>query len=71
VSFKSYMKKVDELCLKVTHLRINDFEDYNWLDCYEAEVDPGEALFSFFEDTGYLDRYPDTFEQYMDEGRIV
>jgi len=70
MSFKSYMNKVDKLCVKVTGLTTSDFEDYAWRSNFDDEVPPGVALYYFLEDNGYVQRYPEIFSQYVEASEI-
>jgi hypothetical protein len=48
----------------------SDFEDHSWRDLYEDGFPPGEALFDFFEHTGYTSHYPDMFSKYLEVREI-
>jgi len=68
ISFNAWMKEVDKLCTKIVGFSVHDLEDYRWRDSYEDELEPSEALFDFLSETGYLNRYPELFSDYLDEG---
>lgn len=70
-NFKKWFKKVNELCTKVTGLSVTDFEDYAWHSNFEDELSPGTALYYFFEENGYMRRYPEIFEAYHEESEIA
>jgi len=70
ISFNAWMKEVNQLCNRIISVSTSDLEDYHWRDSYEDELKPGEALFDFLSENGYLNRYPELFSDYLDESEV-
>ena len=70
-NFKSWMKEVNRLCIKTIGFGTRDLEDYSWMSNFEDELSPGVSLYYFFEENGYVRRYPEVFEQFVEESEIV
>jgi len=70
MNFKIWMKEVNRLCVEAVGLDANSFEDYHWRDSFEDGLRPGEALYYFFEDNGYVGRYPEIFNKFIESSEI-
>ncbi len=52
MSFEEFMKKCDARVSARLGLGVYDLEDWQWMDAYEDEMTPAEAVGQFLEDIG-------------------
>jgi len=52
MSFEEFMKKCDATVSNRLGLGVYDLEDWAWMDAYEDEFTPTEAVNQFLEDIG-------------------
>jgi len=52
MSFEAWLEECDKLVSNEFGLGLYDFEDWNWMDAYEDEFTPDDAVNQFKEDIG-------------------
>jgi len=52
MTFEAWIKKCDAIISNQLGLGLYDLEDWNWMDAYEDEFTPAEAVEQFKEDIG-------------------
>lgn len=70
MNFRTWMKQVDELCSRVVGVSASTMEDYRWRDSFEDELSPGQALYYFLEENGYVRRYPEIFNKFVEDSEV-
>lgn len=71
MKFAQWMKEVDALSESTMGIPASHLEDYHWRDSFEDGLKPGEALYDFLYDNNYISRYPEVFENHLDDCEVI